>query len=126
MIPQVSVFGITDLPEVKQGADLAELINTAANAQGTPIKSGDILVVTQKIVSKSEGQIINLSDVNPSPQAIRFARDNGKDPRHVEIILQQTKKIIRMKNGVIISETHHGLSCANAGVDTVVGYVYAL
>jgi len=117
MIPQVSIFGITGIPEVQQGADLAELINDSANAQGTPIKSGDILVVTQKIVSKSEGQIINLSDVIPSSQAIQFARDNEKDPRHVEIVLQQSKKIIRMKNGVIISETYHGLCCANAGVD---------
>jgi coenzyme F420-0:L-glutamate ligase/coenzyme F420-1:gamma-L-glutamate ligase len=74
-------------------------------------------VVTQKVVSKAEGHLIHLKDVSPSPLAQNFARQWGKDPRHVEVVLQQSRRIVKMDRGVLITETHHGFTCANAGVD---------
>ena len=95
--------------------DLIELlINTKTGRQ---IKNGDILIFTQKIISKQEGKKIELSKVKPTLFATGIASAYNKDPRIVQLILDETKRIIRMKNGIIISETHHGLVCANAGID---------
>lgn len=95
--------------------DLVELlINTKTGRQ---LKDGDILVFTQKIISKQEGKKIELSKVKPTLFATGIASAYNKDPRIVQLILDETKRIIRMKNGIIISETHHGLVCANAGID---------
>src|SRR5437899_4860624 len=81
------------------------------------LKNGDILVFTQKIISKQEGQVVNLSDVHPTLLAVGIASEYNKDPRLVQLILDESKRIVRMKNGIIISETKHGFVCANAGVD---------
>jgi coenzyme F420-0:L-glutamate ligase / coenzyme F420-1:gamma-L-glutamate ligase len=81
------------------------------------IQNGDILVVTHKIVSKAEGRIVDLACIKPSTKAIRMAKVHNKDPRVMELILKESKQILRAKNGVIISETKHGFVCANAGVD---------
>jgi coenzyme F420-0:L-glutamate ligase/coenzyme F420-1:gamma-L-glutamate ligase len=97
--------------------DLATLIQQAATVAPLPLQAGDILVVTQKVVSKAEGHLIVLKDVTPSPLAESFARQWGKDPRHVEVVLQQSRRIVKMDRGVLITETHHGFICANAGVD---------
>jgi coenzyme F420-0:L-glutamate ligase/coenzyme F420-1:gamma-L-glutamate ligase len=97
--------------------DLAALIQQASTAAPLPLQAGDILVVTQKVVSKAEGHLIHLKDVTPSPLAENFARQWGKDPRHVEVVLQQSRRIVKMDRGVLITETHHGFICANAGVD---------
>jgi coenzyme F420-0:L-glutamate ligase/coenzyme F420-1:gamma-L-glutamate ligase len=97
--------------------DLAALIQQAATAAPLLLQTGDILVVTQKVVSKAEGHLIHLKDVTPSPLAENFARQWGKDPRHVEVVLQQSRRIVKMDRGVLITETHHGFICANAGVD---------
>jgi coenzyme F420-0:L-glutamate ligase/coenzyme F420-1:gamma-L-glutamate ligase len=97
--------------------DLAALIQQAATAAPLLLQAGDILVVTQKVVSKAEGHLIHLKDVTPSPLAENFARQWGKDPRHVEVVLQQSRRIVKMDRGVLITETHHGFICANAGVD---------
>jgi coenzyme F420-0:L-glutamate ligase/coenzyme F420-1:gamma-L-glutamate ligase len=97
--------------------DLAALIQQAATAAPLPLQAGDILVVTQKVVSKAEGHLIVLKDIRPSPLAENFARQWGKDPRHVEVVLQQSCRIVKMDRGVLITETHHGFICANAGVD---------
>ncbi|MBI2165609.1 MAG: coenzyme F420-0:L-glutamate ligase [Chloroflexi bacterium] len=115
--PEVQVTGIAVIPEVGKGDDLALLISEAARRQGTPIKKGDVVVVTQKVVSKAEGRVILLKRVKPSPLAVSIARQHGKDPRHVEAVLRESRRIVRMDHGVIIAETRHGFICANAGVD---------
>jgi coenzyme F420-0:L-glutamate ligase/coenzyme F420-1:gamma-L-glutamate ligase len=93
------------------------LIVEAARRQGTPIADHDLLVVSQKIVSKAEGRLVRLSDVSPSPRARAVAEEIGRDPRLVEVILGESRRIVRQAKGVLIVETHHGWVCANAGVD---------
>jgi len=115
--PAVQIFGVTGIPEIQIGDDLAEIILTACDGQNTPLEKNDILVITQKIVSKSEGCLINLDTVIPSSFAAEFAAQWDKDPRHVEVVLRESRRIVRMDHGVIISETKHGHFCANAGVD---------
>jgi coenzyme F420-0:L-glutamate ligase/coenzyme F420-1:gamma-L-glutamate ligase len=117
MVPQIQFIGITGIPEVTEGDDLVALILSAAQAQGTLLEGGDVLVVTQKVVSKAEGAVVNLRDVTPSPLALEFAQAHNKDPRHVEVVLQESRRIVRMDRGVLIAETRHGFICANAGVD---------
>ena len=115
--PAVQIFGVTGIPEIHIGDELAEIILTACDRQKTPLENNDVLVITQKIVSKSEGCLINLETVIPSPFAAEFANQWNKDPRHVEVVLQESRRIVKMDHGVIISETKHGHFCANAGVD---------
>lgn len=86
-------------------------------AAGQEIQNGDVLVVAHKIVSKAEGRIVNLADVQPSPKAIKMAKEHSKDPRIMELILKESVQILRAKDGIIVSETRHGLVCANAGID---------
>jgi coenzyme F420-0:L-glutamate ligase/coenzyme F420-1:gamma-L-glutamate ligase len=110
-------IGVTGIPEVQAGDDLAAQIVHAAQRQGTPIETGDILVVTQKIVSKAEGRVVRIDSVEASPLALAISRDHRRDPRHTELILRESRRIVRMDRGVIISETYHGFTCANAGID---------
>jgi coenzyme F420-0:L-glutamate ligase / coenzyme F420-1:gamma-L-glutamate ligase len=111
------VVGIEGLPEIHRGDDLAGLLVQAARAQGTPLEAGDLLVVSQKIVSKTEGRIVNLGSVVPSREAAETAAEIGRDPRLVEVILSESRRVVRKAPGVLIVETHHGWICANAGVD---------
>jgi coenzyme F420-0:L-glutamate ligase / coenzyme F420-1:gamma-L-glutamate ligase len=113
----VSVTGIEGIPEVQPGDDLAHLICEAAKAQGVSFADDDVVVVTQKAVSKSEGRFVNLDDVQPSALAVELATNWEKDARQVEVVLRESKRIVRMDHGVIICETKHGFVCANAGVD---------
>lgn len=108
------VFGIG---EIAPGVDLAATLHHALEAQNTPLQDGDIVVVTQKIVSKAEGCLVSLEDVQPSALAQGWAARWDKDPRLVELVLRESRRIVRMDRGVIISETRHGLICANAGID---------
>lgn len=117
MPPRYEVIGVEGLPEFRQGADLAALIAEAARRQGTPIEARDLLVVSQKIVSKAEGRLVRLTEVTPSPRAQAVAEEIGRDPRLVEVILSESRRIVRQAKGVLIVETHHGFVCANAGVD---------
>jgi coenzyme F420-0:L-glutamate ligase/coenzyme F420-1:gamma-L-glutamate ligase len=117
MNPQFRVTGITGIPEVATGADLSSLIITAIRQAAIEIRDGDIFVIAQKVVSKAEGCVIALTEVAPSPQAIEWAEANGKDARVVEVVLRESRRIVRMQRGVMICETHHGFICANAGVD---------
>jgi coenzyme F420-0:L-glutamate ligase/coenzyme F420-1:gamma-L-glutamate ligase len=103
--------------EVRQGDDLAALIWQALAAQGETLQTADVVVVTQKIVSKAEGRVVRLADVQPSDFARRYGEQWGKDPGYVEIVLRESRRIVKMDRGVLITETHHGLICANAGVD---------
>ena len=115
--PRYEVIGVQGLPEVRAGDDVARLLTEAAAAQGTPLRAGDIVVVSQKVVSKAEGRLVRLADVTPSPAAQSMAAVVERDPRLVEVILRESRRIVRMDRGLLIAETHHGWVCANAGVD---------
>jgi coenzyme F420-0:L-glutamate ligase/coenzyme F420-1:gamma-L-glutamate ligase len=108
----LSAVPIEGLPEIGSGDDLGALL-TAAHR----FETGELLVLSHKVVSKAEGRTVTLSDVSPSPRALDLAHQLGKDPRHVEVVLSQTSEIIRAVGGVLICRTHQGLVCANAGVD---------
>ncbi|MEE8370063.1 MAG: coenzyme F420-0:L-glutamate ligase [Dehalococcoidia bacterium] len=114
--PEVRIIGLAGLPEVKPGDNLAALIVKAAH-QGAGLESGDVVAVTQKIVSKAEDRIVSLAAVKPSPEAERLAQETEKDPQLVELILQESSRIVRQREGVLITETRHGFVCANAGID---------
>jgi coenzyme F420-0:L-glutamate ligase/coenzyme F420-1:gamma-L-glutamate ligase len=119
MLPpaELRLIGLSGLPEVRPGDDLPALIGDAIEVSGTGLVAGDILVVTQKVVSKAEGRLVHLPEIAPSPLAIRLAAQFGKDARQVEVVLRESVRIVRMDRGVIIAETAHGFVCANAGVD---------
>ena len=117
MPPRYEVIGVEGIREVRPGDGVADLILAAAEAQGTAIRADDLLVVGQKIVSKAEGRLVDLATVTPSPFAQRYAAMFDKDARQVEVVLGETKRIVRMEHGVMICETYHGFVCANAGVD---------
>ena len=111
------VFAIGGMPEVRDGDDLPGLIADALEAQGTPLESGDVLVVTQKIVSKAEGRVVQLDTVAAGDFAKEWAEAWERDARAVELVLRESRRIVRMTNGLILSETKHGWVCANAGID---------
>ena len=116
------VTPLPPLPEVRPGDDLAALIvlawqsAVAADAELAPRES-DVLVVTQKVVSKAEGRVVDLRQVTPRPAAVEFAERWDRDPRQVEVVLRESAEVLRMERGIIISRTSHGFVCANAGVD---------
>ncbi|MGB9714466.1 MAG: coenzyme F420-0:L-glutamate ligase [Candidatus Bathyarchaeales archaeon] len=113
----IQIIGIRGLPIVRAGDNIAELICKATEKQGTPVQNGDIIVVTHVIVSRAEGKVINLDEVEPSEFAKNIARHYGKDPAMIEVVLRESKNIKRMGDGKIITETKHGFICANSGVD---------
>lgn len=114
--PSMQSLAIAGLPEIQRGADLAELIVNAARKAGLGFEDGDIVVVAQKIVSKAEGAIISLEKVKPSERAQAIAAELKKDARAIEVVLRESRRILRSER-VLITETHHGFVCANAGVD---------
>ena len=113
---ELSLFRIPGLPEIRKGEDLAKQIVGAAKKSGLGFKDGDILVVAQKIISKAEGSVASLETVKPSEKAQKLAADLKKDPRAMELVLRESRRILRSER-VLITETHHGFVCANAGVD---------
>ena len=114
---RVEIIGVTGLPIIEEGDDLASMIVDAARAQGTELMEGDIVVLSHVIVSRAEGRTVDLRDVEPSPIAERFAEFTLKDPRLVEVVLGDSRAVRRMAPGVLITETRQGFVCANAGVD---------
>jgi coenzyme F420-0:L-glutamate ligase/coenzyme F420-1:gamma-L-glutamate ligase len=121
-IARLQAVPLPPLPEVRPGDDLGVLAAEAWWALTVEDPSlapaaGDVLVVTQKVVSKAEGRVVRLAEVEPRPEAIAWAEQWDKDARQVEVVLRETAEIVRMERGVIISRTHHGFVCANAGVD---------
>jgi coenzyme F420-0:L-glutamate ligase/coenzyme F420-1:gamma-L-glutamate ligase len=115
---RLELIALDGIPEVAPGDDLAPLISDAAAATGVTLTDDDVLVVTQKIVSKAEGRLVDLAGIEPSELAREWARRWGKDARQVEVVLRESAEIVRMApGGLIISRTRHGLVCANAGVD---------
>ena len=117
MPPRYEVIGIEGIGEVRPGDDVAHLVVEAAARQRTPVASGDVLVLSQKILSKAEGRLLRLTEVTPSSMATTFAAGLGRDPRLIEVILRESRRVVRMDRGVLVTETHHGWVCANAGVD---------
>jgi coenzyme F420-0:L-glutamate ligase/coenzyme F420-1:gamma-L-glutamate ligase len=113
----LTLTAIEGLPMVGRGDDLAGLIVDALASKGLRLLNGDIVTVCQKIVSKAEGRLVSLNDIEPSPLAKQFAARWDKDPREVELVMRQTSRIVRMDNAVLIVETGPGWVCANAGVD---------
>jgi coenzyme F420-0:L-glutamate ligase/coenzyme F420-1:gamma-L-glutamate ligase len=117
MNAQVNLFGLPGIPAIAAGADLPTVIQKALAAADLSLQDGDVLVVTHKIVSKAEGRVIDLATVTPSPRALALAKETEKDPRIVELILRESRGVIRQRGATLIMETHHGWICANAGVD---------
>jgi coenzyme F420-0:L-glutamate ligase / coenzyme F420-1:gamma-L-glutamate ligase len=113
----LQIFGVPGLPEIVPGSDLATMILEAAVAAGTPLVDGDVVVVTSKIVSKAEGRLVELADVEPSPFAREWSLAWDKDPAVTELVLRESKRIVRQLGPVMITETHHGYVCANSGID---------
>lgn len=113
----VEVIAVENLPLITEGDDLAELICSAAEKQNTPIQEKDVVVITHVAVSKAEGNVVNLDEAVPSERAREVARQTDKDPALVEVILRETKEIVRMRRNSLITETKNGIVCANAGVD---------
>jgi len=113
----VQIIPLTGLPEVVPGDDLSRLLVEAAQRHRLVPKSGDVVVVAQKIVSKAEGRTVRLDSIKPSERAERWAAEYQKDPRLIEVVLRESSSIVRMERGVIIAKTRHGFVCANAGVD---------
>lgn len=113
----VHILGVPGLGEIAPGDDLAALLAEAVRRAGLHIGSGDIVVVTQKVVSKAEGRIVRLDTVETSAVARAWAAQHGKDARVLELILRESRRIVRMYRGILIVETHHGFVCVNAGVD---------
>jgi coenzyme F420-0:L-glutamate ligase/coenzyme F420-1:gamma-L-glutamate ligase len=111
------IFSVSGIPEVAPGADLGALIADAVRRTGRAVEAGDVFVVAQKIVSKAEGALVRLAEVTPSPFAHEWASAHGLDPHVVEVILRESRRIVRMDRGILIVETRHGFVCANAGVD---------
>jgi len=114
-VPTLTARALEGLPEIAAGADLAALI--ADRATDPPLGDGDVVVVAHKAVSKAEGRVRRLAEVTPSPRAAALAAEHGKDPRHVQVVLDETRELLRAERGVLICVTHHGFVCANAGVD---------
>ena len=119
MADGVEVIAITGLAEIVPGDDLPALIADALAAATNvlPLRDDDALVVTQKVISKAENAIVDLTTVEPRPEAVAFAERWDRDARQVEVVLREARRVVRMANGVIITETHHGFVCANGGID---------
>jgi coenzyme F420-0:L-glutamate ligase/coenzyme F420-1:gamma-L-glutamate ligase len=113
----VHLLPLRRLPPIHPGDDLGALLAEGLLREGFGVKDGDVLVVCQKAVSKAEGRLVDLRSVEPGPRAKRVAEELGKDPRVVEVILRESRRIVRMEAGHLIVETRHGFVCANAGVD---------
>jgi coenzyme F420-0:L-glutamate ligase/coenzyme F420-1:gamma-L-glutamate ligase len=113
----VKIIAVENLPLIKKGDNLAELIFHAAEKQNTPLQEHDVVVVTHVAVSKAEGNVVNLDEVVPSERAMEIAQKTGKEPAMVEVVLRETIDIVRMGENSLITETKNGIVCANAGVD---------
>lgn len=116
--PELSLYPILGIPEIPAGTDLCAILVGALRQVGLDLQDFDVVAVAHKVVSKAEGRIVRLDEVQPSRQAMDWAECYQKDSRVVELALQEARRIVRMENGVLITETKHGFVCANSGVDT--------
>ncbi|MGA2666217.1 MAG: coenzyme F420-0:L-glutamate ligase [Nitrososphaerales archaeon] len=113
----MQIFPVRGIPRVKPGDDLVRLLEAALRESGITLEDSDIVVVTQKVVSKAEGRVVRVEDVRPGRKARQLAEELRKDPRTVQTILKESRRIVRKGHGVLITETKHGFVCANAGID---------
>ncbi|HJU20388.1 MAG TPA: coenzyme F420-0:L-glutamate ligase, partial [Stellaceae bacterium] len=113
----VNLIPLRGVPLVAPGDDLGAITAAALRANGLSLEDGDVVVMAQKIVSKAEGRLVDLADVTPSESALALAAETGKDPRLVEIVLSEAKRVVRRRPGLIIVEHRLGFVMANAGVD---------
>jgi coenzyme F420-0:L-glutamate ligase/coenzyme F420-1:gamma-L-glutamate ligase len=118
-VGRVEIVALDGIPAINPGDDLAAILGDAIErtADLLPLREDDVLVVTQKIVSKAENAIVDLTTVEPRPEAIKFAERWDRDPRQIEVVLREARRVVRMERGVLITETQHGFVCANGGVD---------
>lgn len=114
---EIRILPITGIGEISPGADLGLLIYEAIQAQQLTLQQGDVLVVTQKIVSKAEGRLVKLAEIEPSEFARVAAQTSRKDAHYIEVVLRESRRVVRMDHGVLLTETHHGFVCANSGID---------
>jgi len=114
---KLELLGLYVEDEVTPGADLPRLLVAAADSAGRPLQPGDVVVVAQKVISKAEGRLVRLANVEPSPFARQIAAAANRDARLIELVLRESRRIVRMDRGIIIAETRHGFVCANAGID---------
>jgi coenzyme F420-0:L-glutamate ligase/coenzyme F420-1:gamma-L-glutamate ligase len=116
---RVEVLALEGIPEIVPGDDLAAMLLTSLEQtpEALPPRDDDVLVVTQKVVSKAEGAIVDLTTVEPRAEAVEFAKRWDRDPRQLEVVLREARRVVRMANGVLITVTPHGFVCANGGVD---------
>jgi coenzyme F420-0:L-glutamate ligase/coenzyme F420-1:gamma-L-glutamate ligase len=116
---RVEVIALLGIPEVVPGNDLGALLGAAIERTPgvLPLVESDVLVVTQKIVSKAEGALVDLTTVEPRPEAVEYGERWDRDPRQIEVVLREARRVVRMERGVLITETPHGFVCANGGVD---------
>jgi coenzyme F420-0:L-glutamate ligase / coenzyme F420-1:gamma-L-glutamate ligase len=114
----IQIFALSGLPEIVAGDDVAKLVVRAVKDSSFTVVAGDVFVVAQKIISKAEGRTVELAAIQPSGKAAAWGAEYKKDPRLIELVLREAKRIVRMERGVIVAETHHGFVCANAGVDS--------
>src|SRR5271165_3347505 len=115
-VANLSARALGGLPEIRAGDDLASLIVAAVGKE--PLRNGQIVVIAHKVISKAEGAVVDLATVMPSARAAELASEQDRDARAVQVVLDQSAEILRDSGGVLISRTHHGFVCANAGVDT--------
>ena len=113
----IRIVGLSDLPEIQRGDDLSAYIPAGAARIGEVLDHKTIVVVAQKVISKAEGAVVDLREIHPSPFAEQWGKSWGKDPRLIELVLQQSRRVVKMDRGVLVTETHRGLVMANAGVD---------
>ncbi len=113
---KIEIIGLSNLPDIRPGSDIAELIVEYCKRSNVPILERDIIVVASKIIAKAEGRIIELDKVNPSPEALSLASQAEIDPRFAELILREGE-VLKIKKGLVITLTRHGLVCGNAGID---------
>jgi len=113
----LQIVPIEHVPEIGAGMNLGECLRDGIKASGWNLEDRDVLAVTQKVISKAEGRIVSLAGIDPSARSISVGRQTGKDPRLIEVILRESRRIVRIRGPILICETHHGFICANAGVD---------
>jgi len=114
---EIRILPIVVEGEIRPGENLSQRLLAAARGSGLHVQAGDILVVKHKVVSKAEGALVDLDEIHPSPATRRWARRHRLDARVSELALRESRRIVRQKNGVLITETRHGFICANSGVD---------
>lgn len=116
---RVEAIALDGIPEIRPGDDLVGAIGDAIERTvgALPLRPDDVLVVTQKVVSKAEGAVVDLTTIDPRPEAVAFAERWDRDARQIEVVLREARRVVRMERGVLITETAHGFVCANGGVD---------